>query len=196
MNTGPFGFQRGNYRGCTGSGDMYGNATDGTTGPWGQGVLGVRRGQSYDLDTSVPTRGMRLAEIVDGTSNTLLLSEGLVPMVPWWGGPMGETIYGNMGGALFSMSLTPNASAPDRPIGPCPQNQGDGDYTAPCLSLGGNGWWTPSGAGAHAAARSSHPGGVNAALTDGSVRYFSDDVDLLVWRSLGTFSGSEPANRP
>ena len=195
MDTGPFGFQRGNYFGCTGSGDMYGNATD-AGGPWGRGVFGVKNGQSFDRSAQVPTRGLRPVEVVDGTSNTLLLSEGLVPTVSWWGGPMGETVYGNMGGALFSASLTPNSSAPDRPIGPCPQNQGDLVYTAPCLSLGGNGWWTPSGAGAHAAARSSHPGGVNAALTDGSVRYFSDGVDLLLWRSIGTFAGSEPVSQP
>src|SRR5262245_40631529 len=36
--TGSYGFRRGNYRGCTGAGDMYGGATDTTNGPWGRGV--------------------------------------------------------------------------------------------------------------------------------------------------------------
>jgi len=34
--------------------------------------------------------------------------------------------------------------------------------------------------------RSYHPGGVNAALMDGSVRAISETIDLSVWRALGT----------
>ncbi len=41
------------------------------------------------------------------------------------------------------------------------------------------------------AARSRHPGGVNVALADGSVRLVSDNIDLDVWRSLSTRSGTE-----
>jgi prepilin-type processing-associated H-X9-DG protein len=36
------------------------------------------------------------------------------------------------------------------------------------------------------AARSYHPGGVNAAMADGSVRWFSSGIALQTWRSLGT----------
>jgi prepilin-type N-terminal cleavage/methylation domain-containing protein len=197
MNTGSYGFVRGNYRGCVGSGDMYGQATDATAGPWGVGMFSVKHGQSFDPEARVLTNGVRIEEATDGLSNTLLLSEGLVATVaPGWGGPMGETIYGNMGGALFSASLTPNSMAPDRVIGPCPQNQGDADYKEPCLSLGGNAWWTPSAAGAHAAARSHHFGGVNAALADGSVRYFTNSIDLYLWRALGTRANGESDVNP
>jgi prepilin-type N-terminal cleavage/methylation domain-containing protein/prepilin-type processing-associated H-X9-DG protein len=191
-----YGFVRGNYRGCTGSGDMYGVATDSTSGPWGPGVFGVKKGQSIDPGAAVPTNGVRVAEVTDGVSNTLLLSEGMVATVTWWGGPMGEIIYGNMGGALFSATLTPNASASDRPIGPCPQNQGDTLYKEPCLTLGNNAWWTPSAAGAHAAARSRHGGGVNAALADGSVRFFTNTIDLAIWRAMGTRNNGEPVTVP
>lgn len=41
------------------------------------------------------------------------------------------------------------------------------------------------------AARSFHPGGVNATLGDGSVRFISDRVELDVWRALGTCAGGE-----
>ncbi len=41
------------------------------------------------------------------------------------------------------------------------------------------------------AARSLHPGGVNAALADGSVRFFPNSVNVQVWRALGTRSGEE-----
>jgi prepilin-type N-terminal cleavage/methylation domain-containing protein/prepilin-type processing-associated H-X9-DG protein len=186
-----YGFIRGNYRGCVGTGDMYGSRTDYSDGPWGKGMFSVEHGQSVDPDRPIRTRGVRMADVTDGTSSTLFFSEGIVSTVTWWGGPMGEVIYGNMGGSLFSASLTPNTSAPDRPIGPCPQNQQDASYREPCVSLGGNAWWTPSAAGAHAAARSRHPGGVNAALADGSVRFFANTIDQFTWRGLGTRSNGE-----
>lgn len=194
LNTNEYGSYRGNYRGCAGSGDMYGNSVDATAGPWGIGVFGVKGGQSYDTMT-LATLGTSIVGISDGTSNTLMISEGIVPTVSGWGGPMGAIVYGNMGGGLFTAALTPNSSVSDRPIGPCPKDQGDNNYPAPCSSLGGNAWWAPCAAGAHAAARSRHTGGVNAAMADGGVRFFSNTVDLTVWRSMGTRSGGETFNQ-
>lgn len=55
----------------------------------------------------------------------------------------------------------------------------------PCWQPGD--WWrlvTP--------ATSSHPGIVNTAMCDGSVRPVVDDVDPLVWQATGTRSGEEP----
>lgn len=37
---------------------------------------------------------------------------------------------------------------------------------------------------------SRHPGGVNAAFLDGSVRFLSDGVDRMVWRMLGSIESS------
>jgi prepilin-type processing-associated H-X9-DG protein len=42
------------------------------------------------------------------------------------------------------------------------------------------------------AARSRHPGGVSAALCDGSVRFVGDGIGLETWRALTTARGSEP----
>jgi prepilin-type processing-associated H-X9-DG protein len=42
-----------------------------------------------------------------------------------------------------------------------------------------------------AAARSFHPGGVNAAMADGSVRFFRDSIALQNWQALGTKAGNE-----
>ena len=39
--------------------------------------------------------------------------------------------------------------------------------------------------------RSYHPGGVNAVLADGSVRFISDSIAPAVWLSLGTIAGGE-----
>jgi prepilin-type N-terminal cleavage/methylation domain-containing protein/prepilin-type processing-associated H-X9-DG protein len=195
VDTTDYGFIRGNYRGCTGTGDMYGAPTDATTGPWGVGAFGVHAGQSFDMLDRAQL-GVKMTMISDGVSNTLLLSEGLVATVPGWGGVMGEVIYGNMGGALFSASLPPNSPSPDRVVGPCPQQQGDGRYKAPCLTLGSNVWWTPSAEGAHAAARSQHMNGVNAAMADGSIHFFSNGTDIGSWRAMGTRANNDTISEP
>jgi prepilin-type N-terminal cleavage/methylation domain-containing protein/prepilin-type processing-associated H-X9-DG protein len=198
-----YGMVRGNYRACTGSGDMYGNRTDSTAGPWGVGVFGVVPFQTTDpagriFNTTGPkTAGVSITGISDGTSNTVLLSEALSPDTSaGWGGPIGSILYGNMGGGLFTTTIAPNSSSPDRPIGPCPQNQGIGSYRAPCLSLGGNAWWTRSAVGAYVGARSRHSGGVNAALADGSVRFVADGIDLATWRAMGTRANGEVVTLP
>ena len=47
-----------------------------------------------------------------------------------------------------------------------------------------------------AAARSRHPGGVNAAMADGSVNFYTDDIDLDVWKAVATRSGRELVQTP
>ena len=51
----------------------------------------------------------------------------------------------------------------------------------------------PDTPGEHAiiSARSGHTGGVNCAYGDGHVSFASDDIDLRVWRALGTRNGRE-----
>jgi prepilin-type processing-associated H-X9-DG protein len=39
--------------------------------------------------------------------------------------------------------------------------------------------------------RSYHPGGVNAAFLDGSVRFISNSIPQATWRALGTRNGGE-----
>jgi prepilin-type processing-associated H-X9-DG protein len=41
------------------------------------------------------------------------------------------------------------------------------------------------------AATSNHPGGVNAAFGDGSVRFIKNSIDPRAWRALGTMAGGE-----
>ena len=45
--------------------------------------------------------------------------------------------------------------------------------------------------GSYVAARSYHPGGVNAVFGDGHVEFYDDAVDLLVWQALSTIDGGE-----
>ena len=44
--------------------------------------------------------------------------------------------------------------------------------------------------------RSDHPGGGNFLFADGSVHYFSDDINMRVYRSLSTHQGAEPVTLP
>lgn len=51
----------------------------------------------------------------------------------------------------------------------------------------------PDAPGEHAivSARSLHPGGVNAVYGDGSVRFAGNNINIQVWRALGTRDGAE-----
>lgn len=42
-----------------------------------------------------------------------------------------------------------------------------------------------------AACRSRHPGGVQVSCCDGSARFLSDTVDLVIWQALGSIAGGE-----
>ncbi len=43
----------------------------------------------------------------------------------------------------------------------------------------------------HVAARSYHTGGVQIAIADGSVRFVSDSIDSVTWRAAGTMANGE-----
>ena len=188
LDTLQWGCYRYSYRGCAGSGDTHGDPVLDETDPTSKciGVFGVLP----DANLSKPrlVSGATFADVTDGTSGTLLISEGLVPgpTASGWGGVWGESLYGNMGGSLFSTALTPNSGSPDYVYGYCPADAGDTTYAAQCSMIALNNSGGPSTAGAYSAARSAHPSGVNGAMADGSVAFFANTVDLSVWRGLGT----------
>ena len=79
----------------------------------------------------------------------------------WW-------IAGEYTNTVGNINLTPNSKTPD------------------CSAWGGVG----TGIGFFAA-RSAHPGGVNVAITDGSVRFIRDSIDYQTWYALATRNGGE-----
>ena len=186
---------RGNYRGCAGSGDLYGNNPIGAPTGYvaGIGVFSVTRGQI--CGTANAPKQSTFADMIDGSSNCVMFAEALKPAMNNWS-TIGDNTLGNMGGSLFSTFLTPNSSAFDRPWGPCPQPQGDSAYRWPCQTLGGPnrppGNHNNNQRTAHVAARSLHPGGVNICPGGrlGAIRG-SDDRRRHVARPLGTIQGAE-----
>ncbi len=180
---------RGNYRGCVGPGDMYGNNPNPPTGVPPSvpvGLFNVVKGQ--DFDKGPKPAASKIADILDGTSNTVMFSEGLNPHPTGpWCGPLGDVFLGNMGGALFSNYTTPNTTSPDNVYGPCPQPT-DPAYRSPCVSIGGN---NDYGVNGYAAARSNHPGGVNVGMCDGSVRFIKSAINARTWQALGSMNGGE-----
>jgi prepilin-type N-terminal cleavage/methylation domain-containing protein len=130
-----------------------------------------------------PRKKYRMADITDGTSNTALMLEVRQGQrrdlrgFTWWGPATGgETFF------------PPNTTSPDV-IQYIP-----GDGTGFCDPLPPN----PPCVGPTSAtpymvsARSLHPGGVQVVLGDGSVRFITNNINLLVWRNLGSTQDGVP----
>jgi prepilin-type N-terminal cleavage/methylation domain-containing protein/prepilin-type processing-associated H-X9-DG protein len=129
-------------------------------------------------------KGRRFAEIEDGLTNTLMFSECITigDTGAAWGGPLSDFTT-SLGGQAFEGWHTPNSQQPDEEARQIP----------PIHALNGNP--LPVYVGDTVlqsfAARSKHPGGVNASLCDGSVRFFTDAINLDVWRALSSAQGGE-----
>lgn len=130
-------------------------------------------------------RAFGFANIPDGTSNTLMLSE----TVQGTEGPprdlRGFSWFGN--GATFMTYLTPNSSQPDVLAAASQCNVPGGN--PPCTG-------STSARPITFAARSRHTGGVQAAMVDGSVTFYSNSIDWATWQALGTAQGGEVVSIP
>ncbi len=164
---------RGNYAACYGrgrSGQIY--TTNGAIG----GLFG--NNSKY-----------RMRDLVDGSTNTIAFSELKYRAFKGVGShaeattrdTRGTWSYGVMGGNIFCTLNGPNTRVPDGPWG-CRTAPSEG---MPCTQIG-----SPYSE-MHAAARSYHVGGVHGTMGDGSVRFFSDNIDLAVWQGLGSRHGNE-----
>lgn len=159
-----------------------------------------------------PNSFLRLAQIEDGTSKTLLVAE-VKAWTPYTrnGGPAGTEIPANIDLAKaqvasgaefkdtghtewpdgrvhhtgFTATLPPNTRVPYDRNG----EMLDADYNSWQEGKGGIATTTPSYA--IITSRSYHPGGVQVALVDGSCQSISDEIDILVWRAMATRAGGE-----
>lgn len=147
--------------------------TDGTsaTVAMSECLLGAGADSTGPL-ASVPKPFRRAANASAGRSRTLASPGGVVPTLTvadapaatsWRGDRGSPWIWGQASATLFNAYLAPNAAVPD-------------------TFSHNRGWF---------AARSNHPGGVNALFCDGHIQFIKDSVNIATWRGLATRNGGE-----
>jgi prepilin-type N-terminal cleavage/methylation domain-containing protein/prepilin-type processing-associated H-X9-DG protein len=120
----------------------------------------------------------RMADFLDGTSNTVLASELI--KVP------GNDFRGVMHypeGSMYMHDRTPNSSVPDQ----FRTSLCISDPRAPCIGT----YTAYNNRSIVLSARSQHAGGVHILLADGSVRFASDNLDLSIWKGIATYDKYE-----
>ena len=164
-----------------------------------------------------PNSNLRLARIIDGTSNTLLCAE-VKAWTPYTrnGGPATTDIPNTIAEATaavasgaqekntghtewpdgrvhhtgFTATMAPNTFVP---FIDSDSQQVDADFNS--WQEGKNG---SAGSPTYAmiTSRSYHSGIVQVALVDGSVQSVADSIDLAIWRALATRAGNEVISSP
>jgi prepilin-type N-terminal cleavage/methylation domain-containing protein/prepilin-type processing-associated H-X9-DG protein len=160
--------RRGNYVVNWGNAEYYGTSSTAGNAPFG--LIGG--------NSATPYYAM-LVQMTDGASNTLLMSEYLRAWSTQDNDWRGD-IHNDQGVFRFHTLLTPNTTTPDQIESGWWQSTGD-----PLMPV------TNASSNQFNAARSRHPGGVNAAFCDGSVRWIADNVPLATWQALGTMNGND-----
>lgn len=151
--------------------------------------------------------GTNAAEVSDGLSQTVMLSERLV------GGPLpGDFLIGRDLISTITQPVNVEADSIDGWLRHCVGNPRQVDPSlrltraGETWSIGQIAYWTftmmlpPNSevpdcpdflSGGHVAARSLHRGGVNVAMGDGSARFVGNGIAVSVWRALSTRRGGE-----
>lgn len=125
-----------------------------------------------------PFSKTRFPNVIDGTSNTLMIGEILVvkddPGAHDLRGRYWNTWQGNV---LFNTVNPPNTPVGDR------SNYCISALRRPCQAL--------TATSTAQSTRSNHPGGCNFALADGSTRFIRSSISLTTYQSLSTRAGGE-----
>ncbi len=130
-------------------------------------------------------RSYGIMAIRDGTSNTLSFSEVINPdpsptaINGQTADHRGDIYNDDYNSAQFETYTPPNSTLPDQMNSYCIYPY---QTNPPCIS--GTAPYFNS-------ARSYHSGGLNAAMCDGSVRFFKNTINVNVWRALSTIKGGE-----
>jgi prepilin-type N-terminal cleavage/methylation domain-containing protein/prepilin-type processing-associated H-X9-DG protein len=194
-----------NYKGSLGTSPHYRGTG---INPGRYGVFGHPIGGGRMME------GTRLAEVLDGTSNTTLFAEVYRGNLSGEAGATGFDYSTNMIGSgdytiADGRTVTECNTAGStfiRYVGQqyyrnLPQNFLY-THTLPVnwnKRLGTNQKYSCGRTGfseIHIAASSYHPGGVNVCLTDGSVRFVAETTDFAVWQAAGTRAGGEAVQLP
>jgi prepilin-type N-terminal cleavage/methylation domain-containing protein/prepilin-type processing-associated H-X9-DG protein len=132
-----------------------------------------------DNVSATKPRQTRIADITDGTTNTLMMSEIIMAGNDTDYDIRGDFLNDDRPCTQFMTINTPNAGTDVSPY--C--NSATYPRNPPCTMTGS--------AYSHKSARSKHSGGVNGVMGDGSVRFFRDSITSAAWRAYGTINGGE-----
>lgn len=155
---------RGNYGACYGSG-TYAVADH----------IAKATGGVFGTNSSVA-----IGDIRDGTSHTVALGE-LRYNTEQLNDSRGSWVYAAMGSSVFSNIRSPNSTTADGVT-----NCAGSSSLFPCTTV--------FGGAAAAVTRSVHQGGSYVLYADGAVKFTSENINTIVWQSLGTRKGNETAH--
>ncbi len=132
-----------------------------------------------------------LADLQDGTSKTILASEVLSGKIDKvlpsrTTDVRGLWSWSGMGAICYTHRNTPNSSVGDAMWSSTTNECTDSPPEMPCDNTQGT-----RHDRFHAAARSRHPGGVNAVFADGHVIFTSDAIDLVIWQWLASIDDGQ-----
>lgn len=179
----------------------------------GSDVGFLKKGHEQNNGIFVTNVPIRMRDIKDGSSNTALFSERLIgdgddnastPERDWFRIPDSadkpDTVYAACK-AIDPMTMT----GANNQISRAGRNWVWGNYIPTRYNHimppnhmscsrgpGGRLDWKVNDHGGATTATSLHPGGVNLAMADGSVRFVTEQVDYLVWWAVGSRNGHEP----
>lgn len=167
-----------NYAGVTGNGSSYSGLVAGPAPlpaiyKVNAGMFDPTIFQNVTPITNPPvpsTKKVTFSSASDGLSNTLMVTEILqgrgndLRGFSWWAPAAGASTY-----------YAPNTKSPDQVSQNCTNEP---LANLPCLV----------GTPYVNASRSRHTGGVQSAMGDGSVQFFSQSIDLNTWMNLGTMA--------
>ena len=149
--------------------------------PFGGGsYVAVSGGQPNRVDGALgPQPGVRLADIIDGTANTLLVAERPPPdsgqAGRWYTGSV-DSRWGDHLGPDDFMDVVGTVWGDDPECAGTPAAFGFGRLDNPCDRYH---FW------------SLHPGGANFAFADGSVKFIKDAIAPRVWVALHSISAGD-----
>ena len=170
---------RGNYVVCYGNGDFAVNRNYAKTGEPGRTRYPNYMPAPFADYQEAKAPGHNMRKFVDGLSQTMLMSEVLVSVNDDdWDG-RGDILNNHAGHSNYMTINAPNdQSNADRMICNGPESS---RLPGPCRNFN-NG----DGTGMYATARSNHPGGVMVMMGDASVNFTNDEIDLIVWKYMGS----------
>ncbi len=170
------------YGANLGSGNCFNNQFKGLHTGWG--CVGPENSTIGPLS---PKNGARLSQVIDGTSSTIMLGE----MQRNWGtdnaggltGGIAQRSWDGWFRGGISTSFTTYAFDGDAYFIEAQYNVGLGEN----FSVNGINSDSPESAG------SDHPGGAHFGYVDGSARFLSENLDPVVYFSMGTRAGEDIA---